>query len=168
MTSCCAPTGRSASNRKVLLRDMQTLPVAVIGGGPVGLAAAVHLLARGIEPVVLESGPSVGTATRAWGHVMMFSQWRYNVDKAARALLEQHGWAPPDDDAYPTGRQLAEQYLEPLAALPEIAPRIRLNARVTAIARAGVGKVRTTAREAAPPMAPLSSNSPKPACSSPA
>ncbi|HEY1856607.1 FAD-dependent oxidoreductase [Acidocella sp.] len=147
---------------------MQTLPVAVIGGGPVGLAAAVHLLARGIEPVVLESGPSVGTATRAWGHVMMFSQWRYNVDKAARALLEQHGWAPPDDDAYPTGRQLAEQYLEPLAALPEIAPRIRLNARVTAIARAGVGKVRTTAREAAPPMAPLSSNSPKPACSSPA
>jgi flavin-dependent dehydrogenase len=30
----------------------------VIGAGPVGLAAAAHLLERGLQPVVFESGPS--------------------------------------------------------------------------------------------------------------
>jgi flavin-dependent dehydrogenase len=124
--------------------------VAVIGGGPVGLAAAAHLLERGIEPIVLEAGPTVGTSVRDWGHVRMFTPWRYNIDKAARALLESHGWTHPDAEAFPNGRQLAEQYLEPLAALPEMAPRVRKGSRVTAIARAGVGKVRTQDRETAP------------------
>ena len=46
------------------------LPVVVIGAGPIGLAAAAHLLDRGLEPLVLEAGPQVGTsiarmATRA-------------------------------------------------------------------------------------------------------
>ena len=68
------------------------LPVAVIGAGPVGLAAAAHLLARGLEPLVLEAGPGIGEAVRAWGHVRMFSPWRYNIDAAARALLEAEGW----------------------------------------------------------------------------
>lgn len=36
---------------------MNTLPVVVIGAGPVGLAAAAHLLERGLEPLVLEAGP---------------------------------------------------------------------------------------------------------------
>jgi thioredoxin reductase len=126
------------------------LPVAVIGGGPVGLAAAVHLLAQGLEPAVLEAGPSAGTSARAWGHVRMFSPWRYNIDKAARVLLERHGWTAPDPDAFPTGRDLAEAYLDKLAALPEIAPRLRLGTRVIAVARAGVGKVRDAGREAAP------------------
>jgi cation diffusion facilitator CzcD-associated flavoprotein CzcO len=35
------------------------LPVVVIGAGPVGLAAAAHLLDRGLEPLVLEAGPQV-------------------------------------------------------------------------------------------------------------
>ncbi|WP_210212800.1 FAD-dependent oxidoreductase, partial [Mesorhizobium sp. M7A.F.Ca.ET.027.03.2.1] len=35
---------------------MANLPVAVIGAGPVGLAAAAHLVERGITPLVLERG----------------------------------------------------------------------------------------------------------------
>ena len=56
--------------------------VAIIGGGPVGLAAAVHALGRGLTPVVLEAGDSVGHAVRQWSHVRMFSPWTYNVDKS--------------------------------------------------------------------------------------
>src|SRR3990167_8015158 len=89
--------------------------VAVIGAGPVGLAAAAHLLERGLEPVVIEAGPTVGHAVRQWSHVRMFSPWEYNPDQAAARLLSQAGWNRPQPDHYPTGAELAEQYLEPLA-----------------------------------------------------
>ena len=67
------------------------LPIAVIGAGPVGLAAAAHLLARGLRPLVFEAGSVPGANLRSYAHVQLFSPWRYNVDKAARALLEQRG-----------------------------------------------------------------------------
>jgi thioredoxin reductase len=129
---------------------LDQLPVAIIGGGPIGLAAAAHLLERGIEPLILEAGTQPGAAVRDWGHVPMFSPWTYNIDRAARALLERHGWTAPDDEAYPTGRELAEAYLDPLSRTPEIAARLRLGVRVTGVARAGNGKVRTAGREAQP------------------
>ena len=62
--------------------------VAILGGGPVGLAAAVHVLERGLEPVVLEAGPAAAHAVRQWGHVRTFSPWEYNIDKAAERLLK--------------------------------------------------------------------------------
>src|SRR3954471_2146822 len=88
-------------------RTLSDLPVAVIGAGPVGLAAAVHLLARGLEPVVLEAGETVGAAVRGWGHVPMFSPWRFNLDRTAVALLERHGWERPDGGGFPACRELA-------------------------------------------------------------
>src|SRR3954447_11441690 len=119
MNACCGtPKPMPASSGRSL---PGTLPVAVIGGGPVGLAAAARLLERGMEPVVLEAGSSVGTAALGWGHVRMFSPWRYNVDRASRALLEARGWTEPDAEAFRTGRELVEQYLKPLAATPEMA-----------------------------------------------
>jgi thioredoxin reductase len=147
------PEGLGAAHpfaTRVAQRPLADLPVAVIGAGPVGLAAAAHLLARGLEPLILEAGATVGAAVRDWGHVPMFSPWRFNLDRAATALLERHGWTRPDGDAFPTGRELAERYLEPLAACLEIASRLRLGVRVTGIARVGVGKVRTAGRETQP------------------
>ena len=99
----------------------ERLPVVVIGAGPVGLAAAAHLIARGETPLVLEAGDGVGASIRKWGHVRIFSPWRYDVDAASAALLEAAGWVRPDGDSHPTGRELVEQYLEPLAALPALA-----------------------------------------------
>ena len=89
--------------------------VAIIGAGPTGLAAAAHALERGIEPIVLEAGDSVGHAVRQWSHVRMFSPWVYNIDKASERLLREAGWNTPDPDHYPTGGELVEHYLEPLA-----------------------------------------------------
>jgi thioredoxin reductase len=126
------------------------ITVAIIGGGPVGLAAAAHALERGMEPVVLEAGPSAAHAVRQWGHVRMFSPWEYNVDKAAARLLAATGWNSPDASEYPTGGELVERYLEPLATRTALKDRIRTNSRVTSIGRVGFDKVKTKGRESAP------------------
>jgi thioredoxin reductase len=130
--------------------DKNELPIAVIGAGPVGLAAAAQLVKRGATPLVLEAGPSVGTSVLGWGHVRIFSPWKYNVDAAARDLLDRSGWKAPDGEEYPTGRELVESYLLPLAATPEIAPHLRMSHRVTAVTRLGFDKMKTTGREDAP------------------
>ena len=126
------------------------LPVAVIGAGPVGLAAAAHLVSRGIQPLVFEAGPSVGASVREWGHVRVFSPWEFNVDPVAAGLLERAGWTAPDADGYPTGAELVERYLEPLAALPQIASALQVEARVVGVARHGIDKLKDDGREAAP------------------
>ncbi|MEA2524881.1 MAG: hypothetical protein QOF73_2108 [Thermomicrobiales bacterium] len=126
------------------------LPVAVVGAGPVGLAAAAHLRSRGEEVVVFEAGLTVGAGVLAWGHVRLFSPWRYVVNEAAESLLTATGWTAPDPESYPTGRELVERYLDPLAALPELRSRIRLNARVESITRVGFDKMKTDGREDAP------------------
>lgn len=126
------------------------LPVAVIGAGPVGLAAAAHLVGRGLTPLVFEAGESVGASMLAWAHVRMFSPWRYVVDPAATGLLEDAGWTLAEPDALPTGGALVEQYLRPLAEHPAIAPHIRTATRVVSVTRAGFDKMKTEGREHAP------------------
>jgi hypothetical protein len=128
----------------------ETKTVAVIGAGPVGLAAAAHLLERGLTPIVLEAGAEIGHAVRQWGHVQLFSPWEYNVDRAAERLLASTGWNSPDPAQYPTGAELVERYLEPLAQKTAIAPYIRTSSRVTDISRVGFDKLKTKGREGAP------------------
>ncbi|MEW1979050.1 FAD-dependent oxidoreductase [Kocuria palustris] len=125
-------------------------PIVVIGAGPIGLAAAAHLAERGLPFLILEAGTAAGAAIAEWGHTRLFSPWQYNLDAAAQRLLEADGWTAPDADALPTGHELREQYLEPLAQLPQLAESIRYDARVTAVSRAGMDRTRTTRREETP------------------
>ncbi|MCM8749085.1 NAD(P)-binding domain-containing protein [Thermomicrobiaceae bacterium CFH 74404] len=138
-----ANTGSNATRRS-------SLPVVVIGAGPVGLAAAAHLAARGQSFLLLEAQPAVGWSARQWQHVRLFSPWKYNLDPLAAELLGRTGWVAPLADAHPTGGELVEQYLEPLAAHPAIAPHLRLRHRVLAVARQGRDRLLTTGRSAAP------------------
>ena len=124
--------------------------VAIIGAGPVGLAAAAHALERGLNPIVLEAGPEAGHAVRQWSHVRMFSPWEYNIDKAAQRLLAATGWNVPDPQAYPTGGDLIAHYIEPLSTRTALKDRIKTSARVTAMSRVGFDKVKSKGREAAP------------------
>jgi thioredoxin reductase len=126
------------------------IPVAVIGAGPVGLAAAVHLIDRGIEPLIFEAGDGVGASVREWGHVRVFSPWEFNVDPVAEQMLDAAGWRAPDREGYPTGAELVERYLEPLAALPAIAGRLHFSARVVGVGKQGLDKLKEDGRDEAP------------------
>lgn len=126
------------------------LPVAIIGAGPVGLAAAANLVERGIEVVIFEAGAEAASAIREWGHTRLFSPWRHLVDPAAVRLLTAAGCSLPSPDAAPTGDALVTEYLEPLARLDEIAQRIRFNTRVTDVAREGMDRTRSAGRATTP------------------
>jgi thioredoxin reductase len=126
------------------------LPVAVIGGGPIGLAAAAHLIERGLPAKLFEAGDSVGASVLDWAHVRIFSPWRYNVDQAARRLLERHDWRLPRADHLPTGGEIFRDYLEPLARTPEMAALVETGAKVTAVTRLGMDKVTSSGREDRP------------------
>ena len=136
--------------RVVEVSRLSTLPVAIIGAGPIGLAAAAHLVERGIDFVVFEAGDEVAASVRSWGHTRLFSPWKHLVDPASRRLLEERGWELPDPERAPTGAELVEQYVEPLAALDEIAPRIRTGAEVIGVTREGMDRTRTARRAATP------------------
>ncbi|WP_417234746.1 NAD(P)-binding protein [Arthrobacter sp.] len=128
----------------------EKLPVAVIGAGPVGLAAAANLIERGLTPLILESGEQAGAAIREWGHIRLFSPWRHNIDPASRRLLEATSWTEPRLSALPYGAELIEQYLEPLAALPAISNALHTSTTVTAVSRVGMDKTHSRDRDGRP------------------
>ena len=148
MTTSPAAADPNGADRSAL----DQLPVVVIGAGPVGLATAAHLLGRDLSPLVVEAGPSIGAAIRQWGHTRLFSPWRYNIDDAARRLLEPAGWQEPDLEKLPTGHELVDGYLEPLATVlgRDARAEIRTGARVVAVSRDGIDKTRTAGRENTP------------------
>ena len=118
----------------------------VIGAGPVGLTAAAHLVQRRMPFTILEAGDRVGASMRRWGHVRLFSPWALDIDPLAAALLRERGWQHPDPAEHPTGAEIVERYLEPLAAHPAIAAHLRLGAAVSAITRQGRSRLDSTDR----------------------
>lgn len=128
-----------------------TLPVVIIGAGPIGLAAAANLTERGIDFMILEAGARIADSVSRWGHTRLFSPWRHLVDPASRRLLEASGWTMPVAEGRPpTGHELVERYLVPLAALPEIGSRIRLGRNVLAVTREGMDRTRSAGRARTP------------------
>lgn len=146
---CCGNETKSLPTN-IDSHKVKQLPIAIIGGGPVGLAAAAHLSKSGESFILLEAGSSIGANILTWGHVRLFSPWQYNIDKEAFSLLKKHGWESPDLKGLPTGREIVEKYLQPLADLPEIKPFIHLNTRVVSIGRKDTDKMKTANRESMP------------------
>jgi N-acetylglutamate synthase-like GNAT family acetyltransferase len=129
---------------------LESLPVAVLGAGPVGLAAAARLVERGLPFFILEAAPTVGANLLDYGHVRLFSPWRYDIDPAMARLLEPTGWRAPEPDQLPLAGDVVRQLLEPFARLPQVASVLQLNTRVTAVTREGFDKVKSAGRERAP------------------
>ncbi|TYP72382.1 NAD(P)-binding domain-containing protein [Paenibacillus methanolicus] len=126
------------------------LPTAIIGGGPVALAAAAQLVRRKLPFMLFEGGTQIGASVLSWRHVRMFSPWTFNIDSAAKELLLESGWIAPPQDEMPTGEELVKLYLEPLSELAPLKPNIHLESTVKAIYRKGFDKMKTAGRERAP------------------
>ncbi|MGE6489521.1 NAD(P)-binding domain-containing protein [Paenisporosarcina sp. NPDC076898] len=139
LTNCC-----SSPKPK---EEASALPTVIIGAGPVGLAAAAHLAAKKEPFLMIEVGPTVGHNILKWGHVRLFSPWQYNIDKVALKLLEDSEWKAPVMKRLPFGKDLVEDYLIPLANLPQIKPFIKLNAKVVAISKQGLDKMKDANRD---------------------
>lgn len=120
--------------------------VAKIGAGPIGLAAA-HLVEQNISFKIFEAAVEVGANIKSWGHVRLFSPWKFNIDTASKRLLEKTHWLAPDEKTLHTGKEFLEKYLRPLSSLPTISPFIHLNTKVKAITRKGLDKMKTSDRE---------------------
>jgi AhpD family alkylhydroperoxidase len=126
------------------------LPVAVIGAGPVGLAAVARLVERGMAVLLFEAGSRVGANLVDYGHVKLFSPWRYNVEPTMAAMLEAHGWQAPPPDELPAAGEVVTRVLEPFAALPAVASTLHLDSKVVAITREGHDKLKSAGRDGAP------------------
>jgi NAD(P)-binding Rossmann-like domain len=110
--------------------------IAILGAGPIGLEAALAAAARGDDFVVFEAAPTVGGHLRRWSHVRMFTPWSMNVSPRMRNALP----SAPGGAELPTGGQLVDELLAPIAALPALRDRIRLGTRVIAVGREGLLK----------------------------
>lgn len=114
--------------------------LAIIGAGPAGLEAALAAAERGWSFRLYEAGDRPAAHVRSWGHVRLFSPWSMNVSERARRALEAAGQPVPDGDACPTGDELADQLLDPIAELPQVAPHLVLGTKVETVGRRGLLK----------------------------
>ena len=137
-STCCSPNDDCCE---------PTYPVAVIGSGPIGLAAAAHLEKNNIPYFILERG-KIASNVQSWEHVQLFSPWEFNVDAAAKSLLEETGWVMPDKKIIPTGKALREEYLLPLSELMK--DKIHTNEEVVAITKQDTDKMKSKNREEKP------------------
>lgn len=108
--------------------------VAVIGAGPIGIAAAIGALDRGHDVTVLERS-EVGASLLKWGPTRFFTPYSMNVTPRMHELLG--GEAPPPDELL-TGPSYARRVLGPLVDRPPLRGRVRRSTRVLAVSRRGL------------------------------
>ena len=127
--------------------------IAILGAGPIGLEAALAAADAGLPFTIYEAAAEPAGNVADWAHVRLFTPWSLSVSPRQRRHLDAAGATVPDDDACPTGADLRERALLPLARSAAIAPRLRLGARVRSVGRYGLLKheeIATAARAGHP------------------
>jgi len=114
--------------------------LAILGAGPTGLEAALAAADLGWPFTLYEAADGPAAHVREWGHVRLFTPWDLDVSPRMARHLEAAGVAVPAGTGCPTGDELCERLLDPVAALPEIAPAVRFGARVVSVGRRGLLK----------------------------
>lgn len=114
--------------------DTEGARLAILGGGPIGIEAAVLAARRGLRVTVLERG-AIGAHMTRWGHVPFFSPWKLNRSPWGEAVLREQGVELADPEAHPTGDEYLRDYLRPLVEAAGISRHIRRHTSVHGVAR---------------------------------
>src|SRR5438128_2018403 len=88
--------------------------VAVLGGGPVGLEAALYARALGLPVNLFEAG-QVGEFVNRWGFVRLFTPFGWNATPLGRraVLADKPKHTFPAETDLLTGREFRDAYLLP-------------------------------------------------------
>lgn len=143
----CCGTDNQTLQSNIDMQGLKQLPVAIIGE-VLQVQLQLHIQQNMVNHLSYQKLGQIQVQTSLHGAMCGYSHLgNITQIKAALALLEQHGWESPDIKALPTGREIVEQYLQPLANLPEIKPFIHLNTKVLSIGKKDTDKMKTTNRE---------------------
>ena len=118
-----------------------TSTLAIIGAGPIGLEAAAWAASLNWDFVLFEKAVP-GHHIRQWEQVRLFSPFRMNhsswgIGLVSRAYPER---PLPPEEAYLTGHEFIQQYLEPLAGLPELRDHLFTGVEVVEIGKDQISK----------------------------
>ena len=111
--------------------------IAIVGGGPIGIAAALAAHDRGHDVTLFERG-EVGASLRTWGATRFFTPLSMN---ATPRMLELLGNEAPENDALLTGPEMAGHVLRPLVSRAPLRQLVREHCEVLAIGRRGLTRV---------------------------
>lgn len=118
-----------------------SLRLAVLGAGPIGLEAALYARKLGLATTVFERG-RVGEYLHRWGHVRLFSPFGMNSTSLGRAAIRaeaaKHEF--PSETECLTGREHLRAYLEPLAKTGHLSDCLRLDTQIIQVGRRGLLK----------------------------
>ncbi len=110
--------------------------IAVIGGGPIGIEAALYGRFLGYSMLVLDSA-KVGHSLACWNDWPMPGSWNEVTTPLGMAALEAQNTHLPQGDEIPSCGEYVEQYLLPLARTDLLYDSIQINERVESISRLG-------------------------------
>jgi thioredoxin reductase len=122
--------------------------IAILGGGPVGIEAALYAHSPGLTFTVFEQGHA-GEYLNRWGFVRMFTPFGMNASPLGKKSLQNLRRELPADTEFQTGRQFRDTYLLPLAESPTLKATIKTQTTVLAVGRGGWRK--TDASSKLPP-----------------
>jgi threonine dehydrogenase-like Zn-dependent dehydrogenase len=105
--------------------------IAIVGSGPIGIEAALYAHTLGHDVTVFERG-QIAANVAAWSHVRLFSPWRAVTTPLGRKTLESI--APPLPlEQCPTGQELRQRYLLPLAESPLLKGIVQENTQISSV-----------------------------------
>ncbi len=110
--------------------------IAVLGGGPVGLEAALYARYLGYNVLLFEK-QTVAASIERWGHLPMVAPLGSCVSKLGLAALhaQDPNWHPPRLDQAVTGDHWRTSYLLPLAHSDLVEDSLREHHEVVAVER---------------------------------
>ena len=113
---------------------MSVQRIAIVGGGPIGLEAALYGRRLGYSVDLYERN-AIGGNVAAWGFVRLFTPWRMVTTPLGLATLTESEHPVPSLWESPTGREFRERYLLPLARSRAMAGSLRIGLDVRSIRR---------------------------------